>query len=54
MNLEMGFKRKHIKIQFVERAVISESKCGSLMDFYPQCKDVENNAIEVASIRGKN
>ena len=29
MNLEMGFKRNHIKIRFVERAVNSESKCGS-------------------------
>ena len=29
MNLEMGFKRNLIKIRCVERAVISESKCGS-------------------------
>ena len=29
MILEMGFKINHIKIPCVERAVISESKCGS-------------------------
>ena len=29
MNLEMGFKRNHIKISCVERAEISESKSGS-------------------------